>query len=152
MRTIKPNLMEYQKKPLIDAYYDVTYKTKSLIGFVEAEEIHLRESEVELEDDLLGIFDSPINLELLEWMRSIDIVKKSTDDPMNKHAPMLRYWNFYLTREQGIYFRVRYNLMGVIGEVGGIMGLLGSIAYYLLKPLYYKKNEMEVYHEFKRMN
>ena len=101
----------------------------------------------------MGILDHPVNLDLLEWKRSLDIIKKSVDDPMNKsHTPMLRYWNFYLTREQNIYFRVRYNLMGVIGEVGGIMGLLGSITFYLLTPLYYKKNEMEVYREFKRMS
>ena len=58
--------------------------------------------------------------------------------------PMIRYWNFYLSKEQNAYFRVRYNLMQAIGEVGGIMGVFGTVLVYILMPCYYYKNEVEV--------
>ena len=100
MKSVKPNLMEYNKKPLIKFYDEVFYKVKnSLTGFVEAEEFQFLESEIELEDDMWGLFDTPFNIYFLEWKRTNYIIKKSADDPANvEHEPMLRYWNLFLTR------------------------------------------------------
>ena len=63
---------------------------------------------------------------------------------------MIRYWNFYLSREQNAYYRVRYTVMMVIGEVGGVMSVVGSFLFYILKPLYYKRNELQVMLELEK--
>lgn len=63
---------------------------------------------------------------------------------------MIRYWNFYLSREQNAYYRVRYTVMMVIGEVGGVMSVAGSILFYILKPFYYKRNELQVMLELEK--
>lgn len=34
--------------------------------------------------------------------------------------------------------------MEAIGEVGGIMGVVGTVLVYILMPCYYYKNEIEV--------
>lgn len=93
----------------------------------------------------MGIIDIPKVLNLLEWTKGVDLYKQNIDDPLNKaHTSMVRYWNFYLTQERNIYFRVRYNLMRAIGEVGGVLGMFSALLAYLLKPFYYNKNELEV--------
>ena len=63
---------------------------------------------------------------------------------------MLRYWNFILSREQNAYFRVRYNIMAIIGEVGGVMGVVNAVFAFLLTPCTYQKHELTVLSELEK--
>ena len=86
-----------KEAPVIKFYEDDAYSSKPFKGTVWASEIALLESKIELEDDILGIIDTPKELSILEWKQGITIYKERSSDPMNVgHQPMIRYWNFYL--------------------------------------------------------
>ena len=133
--SVKPDLTTYEKTPITRYFQDVTYSSKPIKDLVEASEIYLKESKIELEDDILGIIDVPVDHYILEWVQGITIFKESKIDPLNKvHTPLIKYWNFMLSREQNAYFRVRYNMMTIIGEVGGVMGLVTTVFAFILTP------------------
>ena len=46
---------------------------------------------MEIDDDIVGLFDDPAEIDLLEWSQSeLIIIKDSSTDPMNKdHAQYL---------------------------------------------------------------
>ena len=63
-------------------------------------EILLKESKIEVEDDVLGIIDTPKILGILEWVQGLTFYKRPGIDEMKiEHTNMIRYWNFILSRE-----------------------------------------------------
>lgn len=110
--TVKPSLTNYTHTPIVRYWQEIEYTTKPMDGLTHASEIYLKQSKLELEDDIFGVFDFQKELEIMEWYSGVKLQKKSNSDPLNaKHMPMIRYWNLYLSREQNAYFRVRYNVM-----------------------------------------
>ena len=63
---------------------------------------------------------------------------------------MIRYWNFVLNQEQNIYARDRYNFLAIVEEAGGVMGFITALLFYMLRPMYYKRNELEVLLELEK--
>ena len=97
------------------------------------------------------MFDEPTLINILEWTRGSKLVKKSGNDPVNRdHQPMIRYWNFVTIQDQNIYARDRYNLLAIIEEAGGVMGFITALLFYMLRPIYYKRNELEVLLELEK--
>lgn len=114
--------------------------------------MYLKESKIELQDDTVGIFDTPTMVNILEWVRGSKLVKNGASDPLNvDHQPMIRYWNFVLNQEQNIYARDRYNFLAIVEEAGGVMGFITALLFYMLRPMYYKRNELEVLLELEKM-
>lgn len=92
--------MEYNKTPLISFYVDGEYTSKAVKGLMKGREFLLKESLIELEDDLIGLIDEPSYLYFLDWVKGNDWVKASGSDAANaNHQVMLMYWNFLLQRE-----------------------------------------------------
>lgn len=150
---MKPDITSYNQVPIIKFYEDDAYSAKPIKDLVWASEVALLESKIELEDDILGIIDTPQEMSILEWKQGITIYKETKSDPMNDgHQAMIRYWNFYLLREQNAYYRVRYNLMTIIGEVGGVMGVVTTVIAFLLGPCTYQKHELTVLSELEKKN
>lgn len=86
---------------------------------------------------------------MLEYETGVEIYKSSADDPLNKdHAPMVRYFNFLLKRERAAYFRQRYNLMDILGEVGGAQAFLAAICIFLIIPFTYKRHGLKVLKQY----
>ena len=67
LQTVKPDLTNYDKEPITKYYSDVDYSVKPVKDLVMASEIYLKESRIELEDDIIGIIDVPIEMDILEW-------------------------------------------------------------------------------------
>ena len=111
-----------------------------------ANEFLLKESKIELEDSTLGLIDTEVEIEILEFDQGITIYKKSTLDTLNaNHTEFIKYYNFLLTRERGLYFRQRYNFMIILGEVGGTYTFISSICVLLLVPFTYERHHLKVY-------
>ena len=64
---------------------------------MKGREFLFKESMIELEDDIIGIIDEPVNVYLLEWEKGNEFLKKPDTDVVNKdHTEILLYWNFVL--------------------------------------------------------
>ena len=59
--------------PIVRYWEEIEYTTKPVDNLVHATEIYLKQSKIELEDDVLGIFDNPDRLDLLEWYKGIQL-------------------------------------------------------------------------------
>ena len=50
------------------------------------------------------------------------MIKKGTDDPMNKHKDdLVTYFNILLDDSGTIYTRSRYNLIDLLEQIGGLV-------------------------------
>ena len=88
---------------------------------------------------------------MIEYAQGITFYKKSVQDPLNtNHTNFIKYYNFNLTRERGMYFRQRYNFMTILGEVGGTQAFLTSIVVLFLIPFTYERHNLKVYTEFQK--
>ena len=61
---------------------------------------------------------------------------------------MLQFWNLLLTEDQSYHERIRYKMMEIMGEVGGIMSILMPLMWVIMYPLTYKIHHISVYKEF----
>ena len=87
----------------------------------------------------------------IEYFDGITFKKFDKQDPFSKgHTKMIKYYNLLYARERGIHFRKRFNLMNILGEIGGIKTVLGSFFALMLSPLYYKRHGIEVLKEYNK--
>lgn len=143
--------MQYETEPFIRYFVDGEYTSKAVKYLVKGQEFLLKESFIELEDNLLGLIDEPENLYFLQWVKGNEFYKKANVDAANsEHAEMLLYWNFLLEREGIAYYRIRYNLLMIFEKVGGLMSCITVAMFYLMKPCYYKKHAMAVLREYEK--
>lgn len=71
---------------------------------------------------------------------------------MNKNqTEFLQYWNVILTKESITYMRVKYKMVDLIGDVGGLLSILNLLAFLIALPFNYKKHEIKVYKHYKRL-
>ena len=151
IQRVKPNLMQYEKEPLIKYYVDGDYTSKGNRYLARGTEYLVSQSLVELEDNLIGFMDEPKNLHFLEWVRGNTWIKDAEGDAANtEHTGMIMYWNFLLQREQSAYYRIRYNLMSILEKVGGLMSCISVLVIFLLKPCYYKKHALAMLQEYEQ--
>lgn len=75
IQTVKPSLTNYTDgvEPIVRYWEEIEYTTKPIDNLVHASEIYLKQSKIELEDDIYGIFDFPDKLDLLEWKYGIKL-------------------------------------------------------------------------------
>ena len=66
----------------------------------------------------------------------------------NKDTDMLQYWNMVLTEEQSYHERIRYKMLDIMGEVGGVTAVLMSLMWIIMYPLTYKTHHISVYKEY----
>lgn len=83
LQVVKPNLKDYHKEPLVKYFVDAEYTAKAIKYYMKGKEFLFKESLVELEDDLIGIIDEPVNLHILEWTKGNEFLKKPSKDPIN---------------------------------------------------------------------
>merc|ERR1711959_779360 len=61
---------------------------------------------------------------------------------------MVYYWNFIMIHEGTLSQRVRYNILDILEEVGGIYSAISSLVFILFSAYNYKLHESIVYQEF----
>ena len=73
IQTVRPSLSNYTHTPIVRYWQEIDFTTKPIDGMTHATEIYLKESISELDDDILGIFDFPKTLALLEWYLGVKV-------------------------------------------------------------------------------
>jgi len=85
-------------------------------------DIYLQKNEIEIEDSQLGFYDEPNNYTYLDDLFTNSVFTKPYGvDYFNVDKPnMLFYWNFVMIHDAQLNQRVRYTLMEILGEIGGV--------------------------------
>jgi hypothetical protein len=58
---------------------------------------------------------------------------------------MIYYWNFIMVHDGILTTRIRYNLLDILGDVGGFRGAIESILMIIFGIYNYKYHEAVVY-------
>lgn len=61
---------------------------------------------------------------------------------------MVYYANFQLSEKNTKFYRISYNLMELLGEVGGLIEMIGLLAVFLLIPFNYNLNKIMFLKDF----
>ena len=73
---------------------------------IKAKEILFKESVIKLKDTIIGVPNIFEYVNFLEYTEGITIDKPSSQDPFTQgHTRMVKFYNLFLARERGIYFR-----------------------------------------------
>ena len=150
MKTVQPNLRNYEENgSLTTTMKDVHYATREQTDLTWGKQIFFKQSRIEVDDDIVGLNDTPLELDFLEYIQSVrTTLKPSKSDPLNKHTDMLQFWNMLLTEDQSYYERIRYKMLEIMGEVGGLMAVLMPLMWVIMYPATYKIHHISVYKEY----
>ena len=97
------------------------YTVKTNAGKTYASNALFKYGKVEIGDSAVGIWDTPESFEYLEYHAGNHWWKNFGQDEYNlEHHDMVYYWNFILTNEMKLSQRIRYSLLEVVGEIGGL--------------------------------
>ena len=150
MKTVQPNLRNYEENgSLTTTFKDVHYATREQTDLTWGKQIFFKQSRIEVDDDIVGLNDTPLELDFLEYVQSVrTTLKPSKSDPLNKHTDMLQFWNMLLTEDQSYHERIRYKMLEIMGEVGGVMAVLMPLMWVIMYPATYKVHHISVYQEY----
>ena len=80
--------------------------SKATVDIVEGKEFLFKESKIKLKDSIIGVPDTFTYVHFLEYHEGMTMDKPANQDPLNEgHTRMVKFYNFLLARESGIYFR-----------------------------------------------
>ena len=138
-----------QNGSLTTTFKDVHYATREQTDLTWGKQIFFKQSRIEVDDDIVGLNDTPLELDFLEYIQSVrTTLKPSKSDPLNKHTDMLQFWNMLLTEDQSYHERIRYKMLEIMGEVGGVMAVLMPLMWVIMYPATYKIHHISVYKEY----
>ncbi len=91
-------------------------------GYTKAMESLYSKSQVLLGDAFVGLMDEYESFDYLHQTNGVPFWKPFGYDAYNvNHPHMLFYWNFAMLNEAKSSIRVRYHLIDVVEQVGGLL-------------------------------
>ena len=107
---------------------------------------------IELEDDALGIIDTPDLVKYMSMEIGKTYFKGFGQDNINiEHTDLIYSFNMILMQEGNLSQRIRYNFMMVMGETGGLLSAIFSVLSGFFKFYNYKETHSVVYEEYCRI-
>jgi hypothetical protein len=82
----------------------------------------MQKNTIEVEEEALGFYDEPDEYYYLDALTTHKtFIKPYGADSYNKNsANMIYYWNIVMIKEAHLNQRVRYTIMDILGELGGV--------------------------------
>lgn len=151
MTILKPGLTNFEKEvPLFENKMDLRYTVKAEEGLTMCHDVFVQRNTIELDDDGVGFIDETKEFDYLNPLYSSKIFHKpyGYDSYNIEHPDMLYYWNFIMIHEGTLSQRMRYQLLDILEEVGGLYSALSSLVIILFSVYNYKLHESIVYQEF----
>ena len=152
-----PAMMDYGDKkhggnpPLFNNTRSITntVKLRSEDEVSIVNDIFMMSNFIEIDDNRVGLIDETYKYSYLD---SSDYRNKYyrpyKDDFLNnryEHTDMIYSWNFVMTNERGYWLRIRYSILDIIGEVGGVESAIIGFLTFFFSLYTYRGNQAVVY-------
>ena len=145
----KPGLLAFDNpRPLFENKRDMRYTVKPYAGYTMCHNVYLQKNQIELSDHKVGFYDEPAVYDYIDHMYSLNVfIKPYGNDYYNKepHQNMLFYWNIILVHEGELNQRVRYTLIDILGEFGGVYQAVSLFTMVFFSIYSYKFHESVVF-------
>ena len=128
------------KKYYVDADYSTPINNNTVVG----KEFNIIQNDIILDDQMLGIYDHPSYIGIIDVEQSLTYIKPNT----GSFKGYVYYYNFILSPKSKNFYRISYTFLEVLGQVGGLLECYTIFMAFLLIPFKYNITKIRLLKDY----